>query len=877
MLKKIIFYFTRFLFKIKCCQFTKPKLANSLFLFIFGFYLSFLPISLAKQLETNIITIQSAVKQSENLIEQGESLYRRGNFPEAIKVLQQAVRIYESQKDHIRQAASLSNLALAYQQIGALEDAENAINSSLSLLGWDIKNQKLKVSNQNSEFMEVLAQTLDIQAGIKLASGKTELSFATYQQAEKIWQKLGNNISVTRSKINQSQALRVSGFYRRALNILLDANKHLQNQPESPIKVSSLRSLGNALQLSGDFEKSQEILEQAIKMAEKLQLPEDMSNGELSLGNTLRAKGDFESAIAHYQKAVDVAPNSLTKVQAQINQLSLLVEMKKTADAKALNAVIQSQLASLPINRASIYARINFARHSRQISNLQDVARILADSVQQAQSINDKRSQSYALGSLGEVYEQTQQWLEAQKLTQKALFIAQEIEASDIAYIWHWQLGRLFRKQGNVTEAIAAYDLAISTLQSLRSDLVAVNRDVQFNFRDSVEPIYRESVELLFQEGKPDLDKVRQRIEALQVAELDNFFREACLNNQFVVLDKVVDQDNPNTAIFYPVILENRLEVILKLPNKPLTHKTVIASRQEVEQALIQLRQDIVQPEKTKKVKQLSQKLYNWLIKASEADLKTSDVNTLIFIPDGLLRNIPMAVLYDGEKYLIEKYAIALSPGLQIFTPTPSTANFTALIGGLSEIPKNEIFAPLPNVETEIKQIQELGIKTTTLLNENFISAKLGKIINNQPYRIVHLATHGKFSSKATETFILAYDKRIYVGELDVLLKSRSAKLTEPVELLVLSACETATGDNRATLGLAGVAIKAGARSTLASLWNINDESTAFLINEFYRQLIRGKSTKAEALRQAQIKMLKDDIYSRPAQWSPYVIVGNWL
>ncbi|MBU7581837.1 MAG: CHAT domain-containing protein [Nostoc sp. TH1S01] len=846
--------------------------------FLVGLYLSFIPISFAKQPTTNISLIQSYSTAPEQLIEQGETFYRSGSITEAIKVLQQAIRSYESQKDYIRQAASLSNLALAYQQLGELEDAENTINRSLSLLGWDIKNQKLKVSNQNSEFLKILAQSLDIQAGLQLTLGKTELSFATYQQAEKFWHQLGNHLGITRSKINQSQALRVSGFYRRALNILQDANKHLQNQPESPIKVSALRSLGNALQLSGDFEKSQEILEEAIKMAEKLQLPEDLSNGELSLGNMLRAKGDFEGAIAHYQKAVEVATNSLTKVQAQINQFSLLIELNKIAEAKALNPIIQAQLASLPINRLSIYAKINFARNSRHISNLQDVARILAESLQQAQSINDKRSQSYSLGTLGEVYEQTQQWSEAEKLTQKALFIAQEIEASDIVYIWQWQLGRLLRKQGNVREAIAAYDLAISTLKFLRSDLVAVNRDVQFNFRDSVEPIYRESVELLFQEGKPDLDKVRQRIEALQVAELDNFFREACLNNQFVILDKVVDQDNPNTAIFYPIILKNRLEVIVKLPNKPLIHKTVIASSEEVEQAIMQLRQDIVQPDKTKKVKQLSQKLYNWLIKASEADLKNSDVNTLVFIPDGLLRNIPMAVLYDGEKYLIEKYAIALSPGLQIFTPTSLTpANFTALIGGLSEIPKNEIFAPLPNVETEIKQIQELGIKTTTLLNENFISTKLGKIINDQPYRIVHLATHGKFSSKATETFILAYDKRIYVTELDVLLKNRSAKLTEPVELLVLSACETATGDNRATLGLAGVAIKAGARSTLASLWNINDDSTAFLINEFYKQLISGKSTKAEALRQAQIKMLKDNIYSRPAQWSPYVIVGNWL
>lgn len=849
-------------------------------LFLLALYISFIPITLAQQPVINTFITQSHIVIPEKLIEQGESLYRTGDFQQAVTVLQQAVRIYESQKNSIRQAVALSNLALAYQQLGSLQDAKGAIDTSLNLLGWDAKLQKLKVNYQNSELMQVLAQALDIQGGIQLELGKTKLALATYEQVEKVWQQLGNNLEVTRSKINQAQAFRISGFYRRALKILQDADKNLQTQPDSPVKVAALRSLSNAWQLTGDLQRSQEVVQQSINLAQKLQLAQDISTGEFSLGNTLRIKGEFAKAIAHYQKAAEVAPNPLTKVQAQINQLSLLVEMEKTVDAKALMPMIQSQLANLPLSRSSIYAQINFARNSRSISTSENIARLLAQSWQQAQSINDRLAQSYALGCLGEVYEQNQQWQDAQKLTQKALLIAQELQAADVAYLWQWQLGRLLREQGKISDAIAYYDAAVTTLESLRSDLVGVNRDVQFNFRDSVEPIYRQSVELLFQEkaqGKPDLEKIRQRIEALQVAELDNFFREACLYNQLVVLDKFVDIDNPNTAIFYPIILKNQLNIILKLPKKTLSYKTVLVSRHELEEVLTQLRYDIVQPDKTKKVQELAQKLYNWLIQPYAADLNSSGVNTLVFIPDGSLRNIPMAVLYDGQQYLIEKYAIALSPGLQLFTSQPlKKADFNALVGGLSEVPKNEKFAPLPYVEDEVNQIQKLGIRTTTLLNENFQSEKIEKIINNQPYTIVHLATHGKFSSKATETFILAYDRRIYVRELDSLLKSRGEKRTEPIELLVLSACETAAGDNRAVLGLAGVAIKAGARSTLASLWNINDDSTTYLVSEFYRQLTTGKLSKAEALQQAQIKMLKDNNYSRPAEWSPYIIVGNW-
>ncbi len=851
----------------------KQVVVTSILLFTLAFYLTSLPITFANQPATNIPTVQSVTNP--------EQLYKSGNFSEAVKVLQQAVHTYELQKDNIRQAAALSNLALVYQQLGSVQEAENAINASLNLLGWDAKGQKLTVHHQNSEPLEVLAQTFEIQGGLQLSVGKPEVSLTISQQAEKLWQQLGNADGIIRSRINQAQALRVSGFYHRALDTLQAVNTQLQTQPDSPMKVAALRSLGNALQLAGNLEKSPQVLQQSINIAQNLNLPQDVSIGEFSLGNTKRIQGDFESAIAHYQKAAEVAPHPFTKIQAQINQLSLLVEREKTADAQALVPIIQSQLANLPLNHSSLYASINFARTIKNISGNQDIAQILAKTAQQAQTLGDRQAESYALGSLGEVYEQTQQWDSAQKLTQKALFIAQKIDASDIAYLWQWQLGRLLRAKGNITSAIAFYDAAVATLQSLRSDLVAVNRDVQFNFRDRVEPIYRQSVELLLQEkgqNKPDLDKARQRIETLQLAELDNFFREACLNNQFVVLDQVVDKDNPNTAIFYPIILENQLAVILKLPNKPLIYKNNVVSRQQVEQVVMQLRKDIVQPEKTKKVKEFSQQLYNWLIQPIADELKTSGVNTLVFIPDGLLRNIPMSILYDGKEYLIEKYAIALSPGLQLFTPQALTkANFNALTGGLSQIPKNEKFAPLPNVKNELNKIQELGVRTTTLLDEKFISTILGKTINEQPYRIVHLATHGKFSSKATETFILAYDKRIYVGELDTLLKSRGEKRSEPVELLVLSACETAVGDNRATLGLAGVAIKAGARSTLASLWNINDDSTAFFISKFYSQLTTGKTTKSEALRQAQIKMLKSDNYSRPSQWAPYVLVGNWL
>ncbi len=498
------------------------------------------------------------------------------------------------------------------------------------------------------------------------------------QQAEQIWKKLNNNIGLTRSRINQAQALRVSGFYRRSLSILKEIYQQLKLSPDSPIKIAALRNLGNTHQQLGNLEESQKVLQESLKIAQRLQLPQEIALTQLSLGNNTRSlgKSNKENSIAinYYQNAAEFASNSLTKVQAQINLLSLLVEKEKITEAKTLTPTIQSQLANLPENQTGIYARINLARTltKAKISNQKDIAQILATSVQQAKTIGDERAQSYALGSLGELYEQNNQLQQARDLTQNALFLAQTNNASDIAYLWEWQSARLLKAQGNISAAISAYDSAVATLDSLRSDLAAVNREVQFNFRDSVEPIYRQSVELLLQQksgAKPDLDKVRQRIEALQLAELDNYFREACLNNQFVVLDQVVDNDNPDTAIFYPIILDNKLEIILKLPNQKLIHKTNVVSSEEVEQIITRMREYIVEPDRNQQFQLASQQLYKWLIKPVETELKNSNIKTLVFIPDGSLRNIPMSALYDGQEYLVQKYAIAISPGTTVIYP----------------------------------------------------------------------------------------------------------------------------------------------------------------------------------------------------------------
>ncbi len=864
----------------------------------------------AKQSESNSPSPQLLAPNLSDQIQQGKELYQTGQFSKALTVWQKAAATFEAQGDVLNQALTLSYLASAFEQLGQWTEATEAITQSLRLLA----NNK----QQTSDAFLILAQVLNTQANLQLTQGQESKALETWQQAEAAYQKAGDEVGILGSQINQARALQAMGLYRRATILLEQVEQTLQKQPDSALKVAGLRNLGNTLRLVGDLDRTRLVLQQSLAIAERLPQESPSSSDEsasdisgilMSLGNTVRAQGETDTALNFYHQAAEIAPLPTTKIQAQVIQLNLLIQAERWAEAQTLWTQIQPQLAELPPSRLAVYTRIDVAQSLMKIGGkgaggeskpILASARLLANALQQARSLNDARAESYALGTLGTLYEQTRQWDNAQELTQQALNLAQIINAPDIAYQWQWHLGRVLKAQGDMDDskseavgssrkheaavseamrasAIAAYTEAFNTLNDLRKDLVAINTDVQFSFRESVEPVYRELVELLLQSpqgGEPsqqNLKQARQVIESLQLAELDNFFREACLTAKPVQ----VDQINPQTAVIYPIILPNRLAVILALPNQPLSYYETSLPQSEVEGILDQMQQSLRPTSFTQERLPIAKQVYDLLLRSAQDKLAASGVTTLVFVLDGSLRNLPMAALYDGQKYLIEKYSIALAPGLQLLQPQPlERQQLKGLLGGLSEARQG--FSALPAVTFEVNQI-ESEIPAQVLLDQTFTSTALQSQVNSVPFPVIHLATHGQFSSKAEDTFILTWDDRINVKQLDTLLRAREQGELKPIELLVLSACQTAAGDRRAALGLAGLAVRSGARSTLATLWSVNDRSTAFFMVEFYRELGQPGVTKAQAVRSAQLALLKQSQYEHPYYWSPFILLGNWL
>lgn len=807
---------------------------------------------------------------------QAQQLYESGQFDEASSILQQLSKTAAENGDTIGQATALRNLALVYQRTGHLATALETISESLNLL------ENLK---PNGETQRIIAESLEVRGKIELEFGQAETAIETWKSSKLIYQELDDMRGLTRTQIILAQGLKSLGLYRQAIDALTETSDRLQTQPDTLLKAQVLQSLGDALRVVGDLKRSDKLLLQSLTIARERSASEEVAAIFVSLGNTARSQPEnLEKAFNYYQQAVDISTSGQLQIQAQLNQLSLLVESESVGNSENLVSSIQENLARLSLSQATTYARINLAKSLLQLgktqlseSNDRLVAELLATSVREARILNDRRTESYALGNLGKLYEKRQQWQDAKELTEKALLLAQSTNSADIAYQWQWQLGRILNIQNDRSGAIASYSQAVESLKSIRSDLVAISSDVQFSFRQSVEPVYRELVSLLLQPNidvtQNDLILARQTIESLQLAELDNFFRDACLDAKPAQIDRV----DANAAVFYQIILTDRLEVIAAIPGQPLQHYTANFPKEEVELTIQETINAILSPRQRRDINNFllpSQKLYDWLIRPVEADLANSSVNTLVFVSDGLLRRLPMNALHDGNEYLIQKYAVALAPGLQLVESKPiAETQFQVFTGGLSQARQG--FEALPGVESELNQIQ-LEVPAQGVLNQTFTEDNVRRLLSSSSFPIVHLATHGEFSSNSDDTFILTWDDRINANELESFLKSQTQR-GETIELLVLSACRTAAGDDRAALGLAGVAVRAGARSTLASLWYISDAATSILMSQLYVELAKGTETKAEALRLAQQSVLENENFAHPYFWSAFVLVGNWL
>ncbi|MEB3359415.1 MAG: CHAT domain-containing protein [Synechococcales bacterium] len=719
--------------------------------------------------------------------------------------------------------------------------------------------------------------------------------------------------------------------------------------------VAALQTLGDSLQIVGNLKQAETILQHSLALAQTLELSEAIASIHLSLGNVVRASAiadlqlknmsvkqavdqlqkplspiqqelqyrqtqaakQFEAqtteALADYQQAAMGSSPPTIQVQAHLNRLNLLLDIQQTTEAEATLAQVTPLLNRLPPTRAAIDARINLAQRLRQMAKTAtsqpaakrlQAAQLLATAQQDAIALGDPHAESYALGSLGQLYEESQQWSEAAALTQQALDKVNAVSATnvphtvtdaDLAYRWYYQLGRIRAAQGDRQGASAAYQVAADILQNrLSLDVVSSNLSYQFAFdQEAQEPVHQEWMALLLKSANPsqaDLKQVREISTSLLNTQLNSFLQEPCTVASPDTVDAIVEASDPQTALFYPVILPDRLDVIVKFPGTAdLHHHYSDLSGEQLSEILNRLQIALEEDYTFEAVQELSEQLYNWLIQPVASRLEAEGIKTLVFTLDRRLQSIPMAVLYDGQRYLIEKYAVSQVLGLQFDRSERSLqpGELKIIGAGLSTAPtaKNVggeditgLFLPLNYVREEMKVLRELAIPSTTLEDEEFTLANFNLKLNEQKFPIVHLATHGQFSFDPKRTFVMTADPTpVDVDQLAGLFRVRGQVRLDAIELLVVNACETAAGDDLATLGIAGAAVRAGARSAIASLWTLDDAPNVSFTQTLYDYLRQPSVSRAEAVRQAQRALLQNPQYRHPRYWAPYILAGNWL
>ncbi|MGB3404500.1 MAG: CHAT domain-containing protein [Microcoleaceae cyanobacterium] len=857
---------------------------------VFGL-LFFLTIILINPLNNIINSRAIAVEISQsqqNTVEQAKAFYFKQNYQKAIELWQQAIDEFAAKNQPLNQAMALSNLSLSYQKLGQWQQAETAIIDSLNLLEFDTAS-----ASQNQ--IRLLAQVLNIQGNFYLETGQPKIALETWKKATEYYTQIQDNQGIIKSQINQAQALQILGFYPKACQILTQAlqlnystcewspelQTDIQTLPANSVNILALRQLGKIFRLLGDISGATQVLLTALNQTKQLNEIEQMAAIYISLG---QATLEQEIALTYYQKAVNIAVSPLLKTQAKIEVLNLLLQQQ---DWQKFNQLLSEiNLDNLPLNQSGINTEIylaeilirllsNSTNHS--IDNIELEAKIqnsLTEIIEKAKQINFAAGISYGLGLTGKLYEINQEFKQAENLTLQALNTIEKYrEKPEISYQFLGQLGRIRREMGETEKAIESYTQAVRLLKSIRQDIIATDIENRFNFQENIEPIYRQLIDLHLKQGKPtNLRTTINLFKSLQIKELNNFFRFACIEE----METQIEQADPTAAIFYTIILQDRLEVIAALPGQPLRHYATAVSADKVQQINLEIRRNIGKLFREKDILPQTKQLYQWLIQPIETELKNHSIKTLVFALDGSLRTLPMALMSDGNQYLVENYNIALAlPGLSVRNPNPITSkSIKLLVAGLSEARQN--FPPLPGVEAEVNTISQQFPATKVLLNDEFTIANLQKQIRKRNASIIHLATHGQFSSNREQTFILTANEKININNFEMLLTSRYNYGITPIEMLVLSACQTASGDNRAALGLAGVAVRSGARSTLATLWSVSDQSTAEFMESFYQKLTQPNMSRAEALRLAQIDMLKSR-NRRPFFWAPFILVGNWF
>ena len=710
-------------------------------------------------------------------------------------------------------------------------------------------------------------------------------------------------------------ALRNSGQIDQAIDTF---SALLAGPSSADQRAQAEGELGATLVLAHRFSEAEPLLVRAhdnLDGSERARYAVDLGNLAVGRHQIDSAKGWYTEAARSTDVAVAISARlDLARLSAPASPLP---ELRR----------ISSDLEHVEPTRVQDQFRLNLGF---QASHLGPAGLELAyDNL--ARVTNDaERTHSYGLAAQGDdalaqIYEDQHRDAEARRLDQRAMSSASAAPRSEVAETMvslDWREARLANAAGDSDDAIAAYQHAVDQIQQIRQDLPIDYEDGRSTYLATLKPIYlgladlrlKRAQQLPAERQSDELRAITDTLELLKQAEMQDYLGDRCTVD---AIQEGRPKPGPGVAFIYPIVLKDRIEIILETESG-LSQATVPVSEQKVDMTVRRLATALRSDGRD--FQQSAAQLYDWLLRPIDSQLKAQSVTTIVLVSDGVLRLVPIAVLYDGSQYVVENYASATVTGLSMTNARPADASpETALIAGMSEAgpvvdaldaalrraQKEEpgvshaepdhstrglaillganlagqqsarASLSLPGVKVEVNDL-EATLHGTLLLDSQFTERHFEDEAASGSYRIVHIASHGFFGGNASDSFILTYDKLLTIDQLQSLLVSGSYR-AHPIEILSLSACDTAEGNERSPLGISGAAMKARAKSVVGTLWPVEDHAAQETMGDFYRGLKDQHLSKAEALRQAQLQLLHQADTARPVFWAPFVLIGNWL
>ncbi|MCP4699737.1 MAG: CHAT domain-containing protein [Gammaproteobacteria bacterium] len=686
--------------------------------------------------------------------------------------------------------------------------------------------------------------------------------------------------------VEKAEAYLRQGYLYKALALLRQAMSGTKK--EFLLK----NALGVILFYLGQHQAAQRIFLKLLDSADLVKNPSMRAVIGMNLGNLLAARQRFDEARKAFRQSAALAAREKNKgLQAKIliNDARTALQWQQSDEGILQTARhLADTLPDTP-DKAEIFLKLGQVEFSQK-NDMPRAARAFRQARQLAVSLELPDIHSLALGGLVRIAEENGEHERALALNRQAVTVLSAVVMPELLYRRLWQRGRLLQAQGKRDQAINAYKNAIAALHSVRLDLTSAYRALaRSSFQEVFEPLFLARVDLLLQrapaqrkdaEREKDLEAARDTLEQLKAAALRDYFQDPCARESRGAEEKT----DPHAAVIYPVLLSDRLELLVYLSDSVQQFR-VSATRAAIMADAQALRENLAcqqeAPEENKRCirdqtwlwLESSARLYDRLIRPLENLLAQRGIKTLVLVPDGPLYMIPPAALHDGKRFLAEKYRTAIIPGLRLSEPGRSRpATTRILFGGLSESTHADFHA-LTYADAMRQFVQERFADVTALSGSHFVENNLREALRNEPYTTLQLYSHARFAERGKDSFIVTYDKRLNMDTLESLIGMRHVRETA-LELLVLSACETARGNARAALGLSGAAFKAGARSALATLWPVREDAMFYLSREFYRQLEQGR-TKAAALRRAQLALMRNG-FQHPHYWAGFLLIGDW-